>query len=278
MYVSANFAAQPLHGWQCKSLAKPQSLKSLTITLWRWCQCKEKLAAVAVLAGVGHAEDACCIMLQLEPRLFIVEFPAIYGVTSRAVTCCRGGTKTHYQLQQGTAWHEGYLPSTVEGLTIAWADSVATGQGMLCSRSPTLRLTVSVCLQQDMLPSPSRQHQCLHPTHVRRQGTTSCPLSCCVQQFRAPALLYTCFLWGMCWTHACPTSSRAGPTSYYIAALTAEARHNSVELIALQCQRQHGIHFQQRCHVFFQTQLTVVCTANPCDPQGSEELMGITCT
>jgi hypothetical protein len=55
---------------------------ALTITLRCRPQCEEELAAVAVLAAVGHAEDARSVVLQLEPRLLIIELAAIYAVTT----------------------------------------------------------------------------------------------------------------------------------------------------------------------------------------------------
>jgi hypothetical protein len=58
----------------------------LTVALRRSPQCEEELAAVAVLAAVSHAENARSVMLQLEPRLFVVELAAINAVTTRAIT------------------------------------------------------------------------------------------------------------------------------------------------------------------------------------------------
>ena len=48
---------------------------------------KTELAAVAVLAAVGHAEHPGSVMLQLEARLLIVELAAVYAVAVRAITC-----------------------------------------------------------------------------------------------------------------------------------------------------------------------------------------------
>lgn len=58
----------------------------LAITLRCRRKGDEELAAVCVLAGVGHA-DHTLLMLQLQTWLLIIELAAVDAVAARAVSC-----------------------------------------------------------------------------------------------------------------------------------------------------------------------------------------------
>lgn len=59
----------------------------LAVALGGGRQGDEELAGVAVLAGVGHADDAGAVVLQLQRHLLVVELAAIDAVAAAAVPC-----------------------------------------------------------------------------------------------------------------------------------------------------------------------------------------------
>lgn len=64
----------------------------LAVALGSLCQGDEELAGVAVLAGVGHADDAGAVVLQLQGRLLVVELAAVDAVPAATISCIYGGS------------------------------------------------------------------------------------------------------------------------------------------------------------------------------------------
>ena len=60
-------------------------LTMLSIQPGAGCCTQEELAAICVLASIGHAEDACACVLELE--VFVLEISAINGLSASAITC-----------------------------------------------------------------------------------------------------------------------------------------------------------------------------------------------
>lgn len=54
----------------------------LPIQLWKSvCKSDVKLRRIGILAAVGHAQQSFLVVLQLQTRLLVVEFAAVYGVS-----------------------------------------------------------------------------------------------------------------------------------------------------------------------------------------------------
>ena len=77
-------AKTPSHG-RAHSTTQRMGGGGRTVTTRRGCEREEELAAVGVLTRVGHRHSPRRVVLQLEPRLLIVELAAVDAVTARAV-------------------------------------------------------------------------------------------------------------------------------------------------------------------------------------------------
>ena len=67
----------------CQASGMP--LTMLPIQPGAGCCTQEELAAVCVLASIGHTEDACACVLELE--IFILKVSAIDGLSTSAIAC-----------------------------------------------------------------------------------------------------------------------------------------------------------------------------------------------
>ena len=65
-------------------------LTMLAIQPGAGCCTQEELAAVCVFASIGHAENACACVLELE--IFVLKVSAIDGLSTSAITCASSDT------------------------------------------------------------------------------------------------------------------------------------------------------------------------------------------
>ena len=93
--------------WGASTLAHETPLTMLSIQPGAGCCTQEELAAICVLASIGHAENACPCVLELE--IFVLEVSAIDGLPTSAITCISSDTLVGKRLSA-------QLESTAAGL------------------------------------------------------------------------------------------------------------------------------------------------------------------